>query len=239
MEVANASKTVVRIYQTTQCQSQKTVISMCSALRTTYLLYILLIKPYVLHTITELLLSFINPAVCRTLQENYARVHWSVDLWFDFWQGQEACLQSSQSGSGTHPTSYSVGNWGFSPGGKSAGLWCGPLIPSNAEVKTEWSYSFTPQYAFMACTRRLNVFIDVVVSSNFCWDNIAAYVTVQSLKLLFCLLLIHLIRKASNRSSQCSLCFISFRNFFVIGSFLISYWSSCKVGLCYNIAYQN
>jgi hypothetical protein len=66
--------------------------------------------------------------------------------------------------------------------------------PSNAEVKNEWSYAFTPQFAFMACTRRLNVFI-VAVSSSFCGDNLPTYVTVQSLKLFFCALRSHHIKK--------------------------------------------
>ena len=50
-------------------------------------------------------------------------------------------------------------------------------FPSNAEVKNEWSCAFTPQFAFMACTRRLNVLI-MAVSWNFCRDDLPAYVTV-------------------------------------------------------------
>jgi hypothetical protein len=36
------------------------------------------------------------------------------------------------------------------PGGKVAGAWIWPLTPSSAEVKNAWSYTSTPQYAFMA-----------------------------------------------------------------------------------------
>jgi hypothetical protein len=32
-----------------------------------------------------------------------------------------------QTGSGTHPTSYSMGNGGFFPGGEVAGAWSWPL----------------------------------------------------------------------------------------------------------------
>lgn len=114
--------------------------------------------------------------------------------------------------------------------------------PSNAEVKNMWSYAFTPQYAFISCTRRLNVFI-VAVSSNFCKYNLPAYITVQSLKLFFCVLLIQHIRKelqieVEDISADYILdCWGFF--FLVIVSFLILFWSLCKVRLCWNIANQN
>jgi hypothetical protein len=47
------------------------------------------------------------------------------------------------------PASYPMGTMGSFPGGKAAGAWSWPLTPSNAEVKNEWSYTSTPQYAFM------------------------------------------------------------------------------------------
>jgi hypothetical protein len=37
-----------------------------------------------------------------------------------------------------------------SSGGEAAGAWSWPLFPSSVEVKNAWSYSSTPQYAFMA-----------------------------------------------------------------------------------------
>jgi hypothetical protein len=48
-----------------------------------------------------------------------------------------------------HPASYPRGTRDFFPGGKAAGAWSLPLNPPSAEVKNAWSYTSTPQYAFM------------------------------------------------------------------------------------------
>jgi hypothetical protein len=50
-----------------------------------------------------------------------------------------------QACSGSHPASYPVGTRGSFPGGEAD-----HLPPSSAEVKNAWSYTSTPQYAFMA-----------------------------------------------------------------------------------------
>jgi len=127
----------------------------------------------------------------------YACVHWSVELWFDSWQVQGVCLFSTAYHLALGPTQTlilwvigAVNQMGFEADHSS---------PCNGEVQNEWSYAFTPQFAFMACTRRLHVFV-MAVSGNFCRVNLAAYVTVQSLKLFFCMLLTHHIKKTSHRS---------------------------------------
>ena len=122
----------------------------------------------------------------------YACFHWSVDLWFDSWQVQGVCLFSTASHLALGPTQTPI-VWVT---GAVNQLGCEPdhSSLSNSEVKNEWSYAFTPQFAFMACARKLNVFI-VTVSSNFCSSNLPAYVTVQSLNLFFWVLLTHHIKK--------------------------------------------
>jgi hypothetical protein len=55
-----------------------------------------------------------------------------------------------QIGSGAHPASYPMGTRGSYPGGKAAGREADHSPPSSAEVKNAWSYTSTPQYAFMA-----------------------------------------------------------------------------------------
>jgi hypothetical protein len=55
-----------------------------------------------------------------------------------------------QNGSGAHPASYPMGIRGSFPAGKAAGAWSwhSPhLVPRS---KNEWSYTSTPQYAFLA-----------------------------------------------------------------------------------------
>jgi hypothetical protein len=58
-----------------------------------------------------------------------------------------------QTGSGAHPASYPMGTRGFflrGVGGKTAGAWSWqPLIPTSAEAKKMWIYTFTPPYVFM------------------------------------------------------------------------------------------
>lgn len=127
----------------------------------------------------------------------YAHVHWSLDLWFDSWQVQGVCLFSTASHLALGPTQTQI-VWVIGAVNQQ-GCEADHSSPSNAEVQNEWSYAFMPQFTFMACTRRLNVFI-VAVSSSFCRDNLPVYVTVQSLKLFFCMLLSRHINKTSYRS---------------------------------------
>lgn len=46
------------------------------------------------------------------------------------------------------PSTYSVGTGLLSPECRDLEL----TTPSNAEMKNEWAYFFTPTYAFMVCT---------------------------------------------------------------------------------------
>jgi hypothetical protein len=55
-----------------------------------------------------------------------------------------------QTGSGAHPASYPVGTRGSFPSGKWPGCEADHSPPSSAEVNNAWSYTSTPQYAFMA-----------------------------------------------------------------------------------------
>jgi len=97
-----------------------------------------------------------------------------VDLWYDSWQVQGVCLFSTASHLALGPTHTPIA-WVIGAVNQ-LGSETDHSSLANAEVKNEWSYAFTPQFAFMACTKRLNVFI-VAVTSNFCRDNLPAYVT--------------------------------------------------------------
>jgi hypothetical protein len=56
-----------------------------------------------------------------------------------------------QTGSGAHPASYPLGTTGFFPGGKSGrGVKLITELHLVPRSKNEWSYTSTPQYAFMA-----------------------------------------------------------------------------------------
>jgi hypothetical protein len=56
-----------------------------------------------------------------------------------------------QNGSVVHPASCPIGTGGLFPlGVKLPGREIDHSLPSSAEVKNEWSYTSTPQYAFMA-----------------------------------------------------------------------------------------
>jgi hypothetical protein len=55
-----------------------------------------------------------------------------------------------QNGSRAHPDSYPMGTRGTSLGVKRPGREADHSSPSSAKVKNEWSYTSTPQYAFMA-----------------------------------------------------------------------------------------
>jgi hypothetical protein len=53
-------------------------------------------------------------------------------------------------GSGAHPGSYPLGTGDSFPGVKWPGREAHHSPPSSAEVKNVWSYTFTPQYVFIA-----------------------------------------------------------------------------------------
>jgi hypothetical protein len=55
----------------------------------------------------------------------------------------------AQAGSGAHPASYPMGARGSFPGGKADGAWSWPVASISVEVNA-WSYTSTPQYAFVA-----------------------------------------------------------------------------------------
>jgi hypothetical protein len=55
-----------------------------------------------------------------------------------------------QNGSGAHPASYPMGTRGSFLGVKRPRREADHSPPSSAEVKNAWSYTSTPQYAFMA-----------------------------------------------------------------------------------------
>jgi hypothetical protein len=56
----------------------------------------------------------------------------------------------NQTGSGAHPTSYTVGTGTSFPGVKRPGREADHLPPTSAEVKKMWIYTSTSPYAFMA-----------------------------------------------------------------------------------------
>jgi hypothetical protein len=49
-----------------------------------------------------------------------------------------------QIGSGVYPASYPMGNGGYFPRGKAAGVWSLCSHPSSAEVENVWSYTSNP-----------------------------------------------------------------------------------------------
>jgi hypothetical protein len=55
-----------------------------------------------------------------------------------------------QNGSGTHPASHPMGTRGSFPGVKAAGAWSWQHLHLVPRSKNEWSYTSTPEYAFMA-----------------------------------------------------------------------------------------
>jgi hypothetical protein len=59
-------------------------------------------------------------------------------------------LHVVQTGSGAHPTSYTMGTGGFSPGLKRPGREANHSPPTSAELNKMWIYTSTPPYAFMA-----------------------------------------------------------------------------------------
>jgi hypothetical protein len=60
------------------------------------------------------------------------------------------CTQVVQTGSGVHPTSYTMGTGGSFPGVKRPERVADHSPPISAEVKKMWIYTSTPPYAFMA-----------------------------------------------------------------------------------------
>jgi hypothetical protein len=59
-------------------------------------------------------------------------------------------LHVVQTGSGVHPTSYTMGTVDSFPGVKQPGREADHSPPTSAEVKKMWIYTSTPPYAFMA-----------------------------------------------------------------------------------------
>jgi hypothetical protein len=64
-------------------------------------------------------------------------------VWFPAGAGNFSLHHRVQNGSGAHPASCPMGTRGNFPGSKAAGAWSWPP-PSNAEVKSAWSYTSTP-----------------------------------------------------------------------------------------------
>jgi hypothetical protein len=70
---------------------------------------------------------------------------------FESRMGQEfSLLQVVQTGSGVHPTSYTMGTGGSFLGVKRPGSDAHHSPPTSAEVRNMWFYTSTPPYAFMA-----------------------------------------------------------------------------------------
>lgn len=65
----------------------------------------------------------------------------------------DCCLQHVWTSSESHIASYSMGIKGFFLGVNSSWLEADPLPPSGAKVKNQWSYTSSPTYAFVVCTR--------------------------------------------------------------------------------------
>jgi hypothetical protein len=57
---------------------------------------------------------------------------------------------TTETGSGVHPTSYTMGTGSFFPGVKRPGREGYHSPPTSAEVKKIWILTSTPPYAFMA-----------------------------------------------------------------------------------------
>jgi hypothetical protein len=65
--------------------------------------------------------------------------------------GQEfSLLHVVQTGSGVHPTSYTMGTGALSSGVKRSGREDDQSSPTIAEVRKKWIYTATSPYAFMA-----------------------------------------------------------------------------------------
>jgi hypothetical protein len=71
-----------------------------------------------------------------------------------------------QTGSGAHPAYYAMDTRGSFPGVKLPGREAAHSPPSSAEVKSAWSYTFTPPYIFMArCLIKREIRLHEVVLS--------------------------------------------------------------------------
>ena len=87
--------------------------------------------------------------VFRTSLSSVQWLGYGLDcLVFESWQRGEITLFSRTSRSTVKPTHPPV-TWvpEFFPGGKAAGAWSCPLL-SSAQVKNEWSCTFTPRTCF-------------------------------------------------------------------------------------------
>jgi hypothetical protein len=74
---------------------------------------------------------------------------WVIRVWIPVGAGNYTSHHCVQTSSGAHPASYPTGTRGSFPGGKAVGREADHSPPSSAEVKNAWTYSCTPQYAFM------------------------------------------------------------------------------------------
>jgi hypothetical protein len=80
---------------------------------------------------------------------SYGQDDWGSRVRFPAGAGNFSLHHRVQNGSGAHQASHPVGIRGSFPGGKAAGAWSWPLHLVSRS-KNAWSYTFTPQYAFMA-----------------------------------------------------------------------------------------
>jgi hypothetical protein len=72
-----------------------------------------------------------------------------------------------QTGPRAHPASYTMGTESF-PGGKAAGAWRWPPIPSSGKVKEAVQlYLYSPLWAFVACYRVNCTFITLTFTLEF------------------------------------------------------------------------
>jgi hypothetical protein len=70
---------------------------------------------------------------------------------FKSWYDHEfSLLHVVQTGSGVHPTSYTIGTRGSFPEVKWPGREADHSPPTSGEVKKMWIYTSTPPYTFMA-----------------------------------------------------------------------------------------
>jgi hypothetical protein len=73
----------------------------------------------------------------------------TVDIFFTG-AGKFSLHHKVQTGSGAHSASYTKGSRGLSLGVKRLELEADHSPPSSAEIKNAWSYTSTPQHAFIA-----------------------------------------------------------------------------------------
>lgn len=73
----------------------------------------------------------------------------------------EFCLlQSVHTGSGDHPTFYTMGTADSFPGAKAMGREVNHSLPSNTDVKSGWSYTSTPSICLHCVHRDIHLYLD-------------------------------------------------------------------------------